>query len=329
MQIQDLNKILTSKRLNENLTKKLGYSIKLEDFSDAKLNDVRNKLTTRISQFELNEGFSDMLKNPEYQRTKMFLDVINQEISERALFARDNKLSYNKDSSDLKRTLQKRHGRKYGRKIYMSKMRQRAKEESVPESWINGAINRIKLGESDYNELKSELIVRYDISESVADWILMEDTDSERRRAEIILATKDIIDRITNWLDDMANTKGEQLLELEDSIRADYDSNIAQKYTQIVKPALDAIYTAIETSRSQINNALSLVAGDQVDTMGAEQPSPPQEFGSDSEFPTGSLEKPDSGIEPAPDMGVVPPVEASREKRESIDYNRKARLKKK
>lgn len=328
MQIKDLNKIITSKQLNENLTKRFGYSIKLDEFSDAKLDDVRNKLTTRISQFELNEGYDDMLNNPEYQKTKMFLDVINQEISERALFARDRKLTYSNDSSDLKRTLQKRHGRKQGRKIYMAKMRKRAMEESVPESWINNAIKRIKLGESDFDELKSELIVRYDLSESKANWILLEDVEVERRRAEVILATKDIIDRITNWLDDMANTKGEQLLELEDAIKADYDSNVAQKYSQIVKPALNTIYDAIENSRAQLNNALSLVSGEQTDTMGMDN---------SAQMPTDDL----SSVEnPMPELptdqapvtdtsavgGEVPPIDASREKRESIDYSRKLAL---
>ena len=39
--------------------------------------------STKISQFELSESFDSVLESTEYQKTRMFLDVINQEIMER------------------------------------------------------------------------------------------------------------------------------------------------------------------------------------------------------------------------------------------------------
>jgi hypothetical protein len=48
------------------------------------LEDVRNRLRTEVSQFEVSESFDGMSENPKYQKTRALLDVINQEIMERA-----------------------------------------------------------------------------------------------------------------------------------------------------------------------------------------------------------------------------------------------------
>jgi ferritin-like metal-binding protein YciE len=83
MQIRELSQPVTSKKLNESIAKKFGYQLKLEQFTNEQLEDARNKLRTKISQFELSESFDSVLESTEYQKTRMFLDCINQEILER------------------------------------------------------------------------------------------------------------------------------------------------------------------------------------------------------------------------------------------------------
>ena len=85
MQINDLNQPITSLKLNESLAKNFGYKLKLENFTDAQLEDARNKLRTKISQFEMNESYESVVENSTYQKTRMFLDVLNQEIFEREM----------------------------------------------------------------------------------------------------------------------------------------------------------------------------------------------------------------------------------------------------
>ena len=53
MHIRELSKPITSKILNENMAKQFGYKLNLEQFSDVQLEDARNKLRTKLSQFEL------------------------------------------------------------------------------------------------------------------------------------------------------------------------------------------------------------------------------------------------------------------------------------
>lgn len=320
MQIRDLSKPVTSSQLNESMAKSFGYKLNLEQFSDVQLSDVQNKLRTEVSQFEVNEGFDQLHSNPKYQKTRALLDVINQAVLEREMTgpekAKEERLKDKYDESGMKQAMKKQYGNEEGENVYFATIRKKAMQHKVPEGWIENAISRINLGESDQEELAAELTLRYDLTESQANHILYL-TEGEAEKAEIIMATKDMVDRITGWLEDTAAMKAEQLLELLDSIRENIGSDVAQSYQEQVKPALEAIYTALETSRTGLSGALSVVSGKEAPTMG----SPDLGAGSET-LPGAEAEMGDMtasmGAESTP-----PAEEAGREKRESVDYSRR------
>ena len=132
------------------------------------------------------------------------------------------------------------------------------------------------------------------------------------------MATKDMVDRITGWLEDVAGMKAEQLLELLDSIRENMGSDVAEQYSQAIKPALENIYSTLESTRQSLSQGLSLVSGGEAPTsMGA---------------PSADMSMPDLGDgsdmgapEEAPmaEPGAEAGSEAGRMKRESVDYSRR------
>lgn len=294
MQIRDLSHPITSKTLNESLAKNFGYKLKLDRFTDVQLEDARNKLRTKLSQFEVTESYDSVIESQDYRRTKMFLDVINQEILER------------EETADERTQMAENR---------FNKIRDRASKYSIPETWINSAIKRIELGESDNAELSAELRLRYDVNPSAADWILLE---SETEKAQVVMATKDMVDQLTGWLEDVAAMRTEQLLELLDTIREEQGSDVAQQYNDAMRAALDGLYTALETSRTGVNDALGVVTGRTPETLGA--PVGGDMGGAD----LGAMPLPgdDLGAEPA---GELPPpaAEAGRAKRESVEYSRR------
>jgi len=317
MQIREFSQPVTSKKLNESLAKQFGYKINLEQFSDVQLEDARNKLRTKMSQFELGESFDSVVESPTYQKTRLMLDCINQAILEREETEKCDdcgKASCECDDHDHEEVKKDDKKKSRNDESYIaSTVRQRAMAHSIPQSWIDSTIDKINLGEADRDELKAELQVRYDINESTASWMLLE---GEEDKAEIIMSTKDMVDRITGWLEDVATMKSEHLLELGDSIRAQLGSDVAQQYNDAVKPALEAIYSAIESSRTSLQGALAIVSGGEAPTMGA--PAGGEIGGTDlgAEEPMGAEEA------PLPSMGA----EAGREKRESVDYSRRLGL---
>jgi hypothetical protein len=272
---------------------------------------VRNKLRTEMSQFEVNESFDNLHSNPKYQKTRALLDVINKEIMEREEGKCEDCHKDPCECDDVDESVQSEKA-ELRKKVQAESIRQKAQQYKVPASWINNAINRISLGESDEAELSAELTLRYDLAESTANYIVYL-AEGEEDKAKVIMATKDMVDRITGWLEDTAAMKAEQLLELQDSIRETLGSDVAQQYGDAVKPALEAIYTALETSRQGLQGALALVSGGEAPTMGAPAP---DAMGA----PAGMPGEEAMG---APEEMTPPAPEEDRMKRESVDYSRK------
>lgn len=321
MQLRELSKPITSKVLNENMARQYGYKLNLEQFSDVQLEDARNKLRTKLSQFELGESYDTVTESPAYQKTRLMLDCVNQAILEReedkcpACHCHANPCECDDEPKVKTKKKEKPVEETYVNKTF----RERAQAHSVPNNWIENALKRVELGESDRAELKAELLTRYDLNESEASYVLLE---GEEDKAEVIMATKDMVDRVTGWLEDVAAMKAEQLLELTDSIREEMGSDVAQKYTDAVKPALEAIYTALESSRQGISGALALVSGGEAPSMGAGPSAgvPGEEAMGGNPPPPGDEM---AGAEAGAAMAGAAPDEAGRMKRESIDYSRK------
>jgi hypothetical protein len=310
MDIRELSKPITSKILNEDLAKRFKCKINLDRFSNIQLEDVRNKLRTNLSQIEITEGFDSVLDNNDYQKTRMLLDIVNQEIFERSN-APDEKVEEQPIEKKMKR---KQYSEGSGKNVYFNMIRNRAMKESVPVSWINSAISRIEIGESDNAELKAELKLRYDLNESTASWLLCE---GEEIKAEIIIASKDMVDLITGWLEDVATMKSEQFLELIDSIKTEMGAPVSQQYQNIIRPALETIYTTLESARQELNRGLAVVSGEETETLGANpmgNPPNTNAMGATPALPPSTGEPEEIPPTPAP---------AGREKRESVEYSRK------
>jgi hypothetical protein len=112
-------------------------------------------------------------------------------------------------------------------------------------------------------EVVSELIVRYDLDETTAKGVVRDliITEGEEEKAELIMASKDMVDRITGWLEDVASMKSEAMLDLLDSIRDEMGSDTSTQFEQTVRPALDEIYLALEKNRQALAQAVGVLTG--------------------------------------------------------------------
>lgn len=82
MKTKDFNNKLTSSKLKENVGKMFGMNVKLETYSREQLEDMRNKIRTRMFQHEGQAGFNDLLTNETYQKDKAMLALLNTRIKE-------------------------------------------------------------------------------------------------------------------------------------------------------------------------------------------------------------------------------------------------------
>ena len=82
MKTTEFNKQLTSYKLRENLQKQFGTSVNLDKYTREELEDIRNKLRTKVFQQESAAGINDLLTNETYQKDKAMLQLLNTRIKE-------------------------------------------------------------------------------------------------------------------------------------------------------------------------------------------------------------------------------------------------------
>ena len=498
MKLKEISKPQTTASLNESLAKTFGQRINVDAFTLEQLQDARNKIRTELSQIETNESFDSVLKDSDYQKKKMFLDVLNSAVADRESISEDNEadednkmstvnekgakpdyLDFDKDGDKkepMKKALKdkkkkgpvkegdgiyhdcaksfkhpklgececipgqhtlledgtvthydvkfKKDGKLYiaknvpiaeatdivseGHKHASKKTKSRKMKEGMGEDvfreieGINDVydeleqLNREKMGGSISEQLdnmrqhiegmyklldkyKSENMSTRNISKmdegknptkahvmkmvkdgksekemmdmhSDADKdklkamikdckkemkenkdqgkVIIENyfkslIEGEEDKAEIVMAAKDMVDRITSWMEDTAEMQAESMLELGDAIRDELGVSQSESYIQTVKPSLESLYAALEVTRGALTSGVAKLTGeeDPAQMMGDEAGAEPA-VDADME-PSMDAEEPAA---PADDFDASEPAaggedEAGRAKRESIELS--------
>jgi hypothetical protein len=174
--------------------------------------------------------------------------------------------------------------------------------------------------------LNAALHERDDVATAI-DEAIEQVNEGEEDKAELVMAAKDMVDRVTGWMEDTAEMQTESMLELADAIRDEMGSEAAEAFTAAVKPALEAMYGVMETTRQTLTQGVGQLTGEAepVDTMGAEEPGMDDmemeptvdgEMDMDAEVPA----EDDFG---AADAAAGGEELGGREKRESVDRSKK------
>jgi len=119
--------------------------------------------------------------------------------------------------------------------------------------------------------LNAALDERDDVTVAI-DEAIEQVNEGEEDKAEIVMAAKDMVDRVTNWMEDTAEMQTESMLELADAIRDEMGSEASEAFTSTVKPALEAMYAAMESTRGTLTQGVGQLTGEAepMDTMGAD-----------------------------------------------------------
>lgn len=150
--------------------------------------------------------------------------------------------------------------------------------------------------------------------------------ESEEDKAELVMSAKDMVERLTGWMQDVAEMQTESMLELADAIRDEMGQEASESFVSTVKPALDTLYQAMETTRVSLTGGLGQLTGEAPatpmpgDNMEPAMPGDEMEPDMDSEISADSSVDDDFGAAEPAAGGEEP---AARAKRESRDYSAK------
>jgi hypothetical protein len=137
--------------------------------------------------------------------------------------------------------------------------------------------------------------------------------------AQLVMAAKDMVDKITGWMEDTASMQTESMLELADAIRDEMGAEQSEAFTNSVKPSLESLYTSLEATREALTGGVAVLTGEQApDTIGADSDAeePAMEPSTDDDADMDMPDQADDFAASEPASGGDEP--ADRGKRESI-----------
>ena len=98
----------------------------------------------------------------------------------------------------------------------------------------------------------SKLMANKDVKEGVEE------------QSELILAAKDMMDKVTGYLEDIATMKTESLLELADRIRDEMGADKADAFIQKIQPALEQAESSLTQTRQDLDNGVRILTGEEM-----------------------------------------------------------------
>ena len=401
MNIREISKPITAKALNESLAKRFGKKINLEAFTLEQLEDARNKLRTKLSQFETNESFDSVNTSDTYQKNKLFLDVLNAAVAEAQVDEKaakpdfvdvdndgDTKEPISKAAKDKKEKEGDKDDAPKGLSAKQKKLPkglQKAIAKKNESTVKEGAVKKMMMadaekmslaafvkkygkenedqwkamneGKEDKGKMPSKTHVMKMIKDGKKEADIMKmhaDADKAKLKAliksckkemkealqgyinliegkedeaELVMAAKDMVTRVTSWMEDTAEMQTESMLELADAIRDEMGQSESDAFVGVVKPALESMYTAMESTREALTNGVGMLTG--------EGEAPGEDMGAE---PMDDAPADDADMEPTVDQDEADAVadefaaaepaaggeeEAGREKRESKNNKKK------
>ena len=135
--------------------------------------------------------------------------------------------------------------------------------------------------------------------------------------AKIVMAANSMVDKITGWLEDTAKMQTEVNLDLGDEIRNEMGSEKAEEFIAAMKPAIEQLYTQLETVRKSFTGGVAVLTGEEAPaTLGADAPTDDIEDLETEVEPEVTPDTADDFTASEPATGGEEP--ADRKKRESI-----------
>ena len=241
----ELTKPITTESLLAEFESRFNQTMDLSKFTKEELEDTANHIRTKIHNITQNTHFGEELKNNDYQKSQMMLDIVNQAINEyggnmassiigKATGEIKDKLSKGQAVSPADRKAAAMAMKTENPAMALGKVAAKAAGSAAGTAVANRAMN--KLGMKEGVEEQSELI----------------------------LAAKDMMDKVTGYLEDLASMKTEGMLELADRIRDEMGADKADAFMQKIQPAIEQAESTLTTTRQELDNGVRILTGEEV-----------------------------------------------------------------
>jgi hypothetical protein len=273
----EFTKPLTTESLLKEFESRFNMTMDLSKFNEEELQDYANHVRTKIHEITQNTHFGQELKDNNYQKSQMMLDVINQAINERKLA-------------------------EYGGSMSNDPMTKVANTAISAKT----KLDKGQALDQDEKKIVSKIMTKEGVEE----------------QSELILAAKDMMDKVTSFLEDLASMKTEGMLELADRIRDEMGAEKSDAFLQKIQPAIEQAEATLTTTRQELDNGVRILTGEEVasDPMGADDTMDMDNTDADlDDLGTDDLESDEFGASDAEAGGTEPEGREQRESKEVFE----------
>jgi hypothetical protein len=281
MKSTDLTKDITTEGLLAQFESRFGQTMNLQGLAQEQLEDMANMVRTKIHEITNNQHFGQDLKDDNYHKHQMMLDILNQAVREAA--GGINTQITPQQQMIVKKIQQAPALKDQDKDQIIGAMVQKetaVNEYDTPEKKAErdalmkhylakgGTIEKLKPGIA---KGASHMDARGALKKKEFPGVKFEIKEGIENQSELILAAKDMMDKVTAYLEELATMKTESMLELSDRIRDEMGADKADAFAQKVKPALDSAEQTLTATRTELDQAVRILTGEEVSTepMGA------------------------------------------------------------
>jgi len=282
------------KRINRYLQENFGYTINMESIDSDRVNSTLNKVLARQAQLANETNVKDYHKIPEYNKTVMVAEALKILLKEIA--PKRQAKEKNTNVQESKMTKQVKEGIRRAGKVNPNAGAPTPMTDKETTDQFGPPQLRKPIGKKsqvptsgDKQRLLKGLPPRHESinPRSVTLENLRTLLEQDLDQAELVLAAKDMVDRIQKMAENLAEMQVEELMPLVDAMKEHFGPDQANMFNSSVEATLQQALDTIKATREGVDNAVLALTGE----------APVQ---SDM----GSMPGPGMGIDAEPEMDV-------------------------
>ena len=336
MYLDDLIPAPTSSKVATVANKVFGYTLDLESLTPEKAKKLQESFTNRISHLDKKMG-TKAAGNKIYLESKLFLEAIDKFIAENEvdddaareleLYAENDEALYRQSYVPIAKNLSK----KFKKGVYDSELAKKlwkyhadraaqkygmdhaggAKEGLRMFSPVTRRALAASLEDAWHQEMQAGNFMESNVNESVI-------TEGELENAELVLAAKDMVDKIQGMVEDLGEMQNEQLGPLTDAIRDEMGTDVADQFKGAMESVIVNALEGMRQSRDAAEQSSRILQGEMPAPMMGDEPAmdDPMSPEDPAMEPTMDMEQPTEEDFAAADAAQAGDEELGRERRE-------------
>ena len=285
-------------KINNYLQETFGFSLKKEDVTPEAIQNILYKVRDKQSEIVNESNINDFHKHPDYAKTIMIAEALAIMLKEVSPTQRKTKKVKESKMVKVKEHKGKKpHKHPHDKKMNEAKpdfldldkdgdkkepMKKAAKDaKKKTDEGISSTDSKtgktIRPGTPEWAEKflkgkkKNESVNPRSVTLENLRPLMEQDLD----QAELVLAAKDMVDRLQKMAEDLASMQVEDLMPLTDAMRESFGTEQAEMFSQTADATLASALETIKATREGMDQAVMVLTGEGApmnDMMGGEMP---------------------------------------------------------